>query len=133
MRPVVVGIKGIFSAVVRPEHLANRFKDPILPPVLATPVMLLFMENAALEALRTYLEPGESVVGIGANIRHLAATGVGQRVVAEATLVELEGRRFKFDVLAHDESELIGSGTHERMLVDLERFQLRLAAKTRPN
>ena len=127
MLPVAIGTRGIFTAVVQPEHLANRFKDPILPPVLATPVMLLFMENAALDALRAHLEPGESVVGIGANIRHLAATGVGERVVAEATVIGQEDRRIAFEVIARDSSALIGSGTHERMVVNLERFQLRLA------
>ena len=62
MRAFPIGTKATYSAIVQPEHLANRFKDAILPPVLATPVMLLFMENAALNALRPYLEAGDSVV-----------------------------------------------------------------------
>ena len=129
MRAFPIGTKATYSAIVQPEHLANRFKDAILPPVLATPVMLLFMENAALNALRPYLEPGESVVGTGANIRHLAATPAGQRVIAEATVTRVEGRRIHFDIRARDESEEIGSGTHERMLVELDRFEQRLATK----
>ena len=129
MRAFPIGTKATYSAIVQPEHLANRFKDAILPPVLATPVMLLFMENAALNALRPYLEPGESVVGTGANIRHLAATPAGQRVIAEATVTRVEGRRIHFDIRARDESEEIGSGTHERMVVELDRFEQRLATK----
>src|SRR5438105_10430066 len=98
MRAVPIGTKGTYSAIVQPEHLASRFKDAILPPVLATPVMLLFMENAALNALRPFLERGESVVGSGADIRHLAATPAGRRVIAEATLTKVDGRRFEFEI-----------------------------------
>jgi fluoroacetyl-CoA thioesterase len=129
MRAIPIGTKGTFSAVVRPEHLANQFKDAILPPVLATPVMLLFMENAALNALRPYLEPGESVVGTGVNLRHLAATPVSHRVIAEAKVTKIDGRRIEFEVSARDENEEIGTGTHQRMVVDLERFGRRLAEK----
>ena len=63
MRHIPVGAKGSFDLLVQPEHLANRFKDAALPPVLATPVMIMVMENAALNAVRAYLDPGESAVG----------------------------------------------------------------------
>ena len=63
MKDIPVGAKGQFVLVVRPEHLANQFKDSALPPVLATPVMIMVMENAALNAIKAYLEPGESAVG----------------------------------------------------------------------
>jgi fluoroacetyl-CoA thioesterase len=116
--------------VVRPEHLANQFKDAILPPVLATPVMLLFMENAALNALKPYIEKGESVVGTGVDLKHLAATPAGARVTAEAEVTKVDGRHIEFRVIARDESETIGEGTHDRMVVDLERLAKRLAAKS---
>ena len=74
MNAIPLGAKGIFSMVVTPEHLASRFKDPALPPVLATPIMILFMENAALSAIREYFAPGESAPGTVVNIRHLPAT-----------------------------------------------------------
>jgi fluoroacetyl-CoA thioesterase len=115
--------------VVAPEHLANRFKDVMLPPVLATPIMLLVMENAALDAVRAYLEPGESALGTVVDIRHLAATPVGQHVTAEAVVTEVSGRRIVFAVTARDEIEEIGSGTHERMVVDVRRLMQRLDAK----
>ena len=114
---------------VRHEHLASQFKDPLLPPVLATPVMIMMMENAALNAIRAFLEPGESAVGTVVNVRHLAATPIGQTVRAEAEVTELDGRRISFSVSAHDEREAIGSGTHERMVVNLDRLGAKLAAK----
>jgi len=60
MRQIPVGARGSFNLLVQPEHLANRFKDATLPPVFATPVMIMAMENAALNAIKAYLEPGES-------------------------------------------------------------------------
>jgi len=124
--------KGVFTLLVTPEHLANRFKDSILPPVLATPLMILAMENAALNAIRGYLESGESAVGTVVDVRHLAATPAGQHVTAEAEVTLVEDRRIVFAVTARDEIEEIGSGTHERMVVDLQRIAKRLEAKRRP-
>ena len=129
MAVIPVGAKGESALKVRPEHLANQFKDSILPEVLATPVMILVMENAALNAVRPYLEPGESVVGTSVNIRHLAATPVGHLVQAEAEVTKVDGRRLEFKVTARDELEEIGCGIHERMVVNLKRINERLAAK----
>ena len=130
MHGIPVGAKGSFTLVVAPEHLANRFKDAMLPPVLATPIMVLVMENAALNAMRAYLEPGESALGTVVDIRHLAATPVGQHVTAEAEVTEVDGRRIVFAVTARDEIEEIGKGIHERMVVDLRRLTQRLDAKS---
>ncbi|MBV9892004.1 MAG: thioesterase family protein, partial [Rhizobacter sp.] len=123
MSAIPVGAAGSFSTTVAPEHLASRFKDSALPPVLATPLMILFMENAALDAVRKYLSPRESALGTVVNIRHLAATPVGQRITAEAVVTHVEGRRIVFSVTARDETQAIGSGIHERALVDLERLK----------
>jgi fluoroacetyl-CoA thioesterase len=132
MNAIPVGAKGSFSINVATEHLASRFKDPTLPPVLATPLMLLFMENAALNAIRGYLAPGETALGTVVNIRHLAATPAGQQVTAEAIVTAVEGRRIVFAVTARDETQEIGSGVHERALVDLERLAERLDSKRNP-
>jgi fluoroacetyl-CoA thioesterase len=129
MSEIPVGAKGSFNLVVAPEHLANRFKDALLPPVLATPIMILAMENAALNAIRGYFGPGESAVGTAIDIRHIAATPVGQRMSAEAEVTEVDGRRIVFAVIARDEVEEIGRGTHERMVVSLARLKQRLDAK----
>jgi len=89
------------------------------------------MENAALNAVRAYLDPGESAVGTAVNIKHLAATPAGHQVTAEAVVTKVDGRRIEFDVTARDETEEIGKGTHERMVVDMARLDKRLAAKAR--
>jgi fluoroacetyl-CoA thioesterase len=132
MRPIPVGAKGTDTLRVTPTHLANQFKDATLPPVFATPMMVRAMENAALNAIREYLEPGESAVGTVVNVRHLAATPVGHQVTAEAEVTKVDGRRIEFKVSARDESEEIGTGTHERMVVDLARLGKKLAEKKRP-
>src|SRR6195256_1603392 len=131
MRPVPIGTKGTFTLRVLPEHLANQFKDAMLPQVLATPVMILMMENAALNAIRPYLEPGESAVGTAIDVRHLAATPVGHNVRAEAEVIKVDGKRIEFKVSASDELEEIGSGTHRRMVIDLRSFNERLARKSK--
>jgi fluoroacetyl-CoA thioesterase len=87
------------------------------------------MENAALNAVRNYLDAGESAVGTAVNIRHLAATPAGHRVTAEAEVTKVDGRRIEFKVSARDEIEEIGNGTHERMVVDMARIDQRLQAK----
>lgn len=129
MKPIPLGAKGSFTLLIKPEHLADSFKDAILPPVLATPVMIMVMENAALNALKAYLEPGESAVGTRVDVRHLAPTPAGKRVTGEAEVVRIKGRHVEFKVRAVDEREEIGIGTHERAVVDLARLGERLKAK----
>ena len=87
MKQIPLGAKGSFNLLVQPEHLANRFKDAILPPVFATLVMV--MENTALNAIRAYLDPGESAVGTAVNVRHLAAPPVGCLVSGEAEVTKV--------------------------------------------
>jgi fluoroacetyl-CoA thioesterase len=132
MRQIPVGAKGTYSLTVTPAHLANQFKDAALPRVFATPMMVAAMENAALNAVRDYLDPGESAVGTLVNIQHIAATPAGHRITAEAEVTKVDGRRIEFKVSARDEIELIGDGTHERMVVDMNRLDQRLKAKARP-
>ena len=131
MRPIPLGAKGSFTLRVLPEHLANQFKDAMLPQVFATPFMILMMENAALNAIRPFLDPGESAVGTAIDVRHLAATPVGHDVRAEAEVVKVDGKRIEFKVSASDEIEEIGSGTHQRTVIDLRSFNERLAGKSR--
>ena len=102
----------------------------MLPQVLATPVMILVMENAALNAIRRFLDPGESAVGTAVDVRHFAATPVGHQVSASAEVVEVEGKRVHFKVSAKDGNEEIGNGTHQRIVIDLRSFNERLAKKS---
>ncbi|HEY7944632.1 MAG TPA: thioesterase family protein [Casimicrobiaceae bacterium] len=129
MRSIPVGAKGTFSLVVTADHLANRFKDATLPPVLATPVMIMMMENAALNAIKPYLGAGESAVGTRVDVRHLAATPAGRTVTADAEVTRVAGRQIAFRIEAADGIERIGIGTHERMVIELARFIARLNAK----
>ena len=129
MLTIPTGTQGSFAIVVAPEHLANRFKDATLPGVLATPVMIMAMENAALNAMKPYFEAGESAVGTRVDVSHLEATPVGRRVVAFAEVTGVNGRHITFHVHAKDGAEEIGRGTHERAVIDLAKFSERLAAK----
>jgi fluoroacetyl-CoA thioesterase len=131
MRPIPLGTRGSFFLTVTSAHLANQFKDPILPEVFATPMLVLALENAALNAIREFLDVGESAVGSAINIRHLAATPVGHRVTAEAEVAGIDSRRIVFNVRAFDEHEEIGNGTHERIVVDRARFDAKLALKSK--
>jgi len=131
MRQIPLGTKATFTLRVKPEHLANRFKDAMLPQVLATPMMILIMENAALAAIRPYLDEGESAVGTAIDVRHLAATPVGHEIRAEAEVVKVDGKKIEFKVSARDGTEVIGSGTHARMVIDLASFNARLAKKSK--
>ena len=132
MRPIPPGVQGSFTLIVAPEHLANRFKDAMLPPVLATPVMIMVMENAALNAMKSYLDVGESAVGTRVDVTHLAASPVGRLIVGHAEVTRVEGRRIEFRIRATDGSEEIGLGTHERLVIDLARFSDHLKAKFGP-
>ena len=132
MRQIPLGAKGTAALRVQPEHLANRFKDATLPPVFATPMMILVMENAALNAIKPFLDAGESAVGTAVDVRHFAATPVGYDVRATAEVVGVEGKRVDFKVSASDGKEEIGSGTHQRIVIDLRSFNERLARKSGP-
>jgi fluoroacetyl-CoA thioesterase len=129
MKSIPFGATGSFSLVVQPEHLASRFKDGTLPPVLATPIMIMMMENAALNAIKPYLDAGESALGTRVDVRHLAATPVGRHVTADARVTHVEGRRIEFAVQATDGREEIGVGTHERVVIQLARLAERMKTK----
>jgi fluoroacetyl-CoA thioesterase len=129
MQSVPVGATGSFSLVVTPAHLASRFKDATLPPVLATPVMIMVMENAALNAIKPYLDTGESALGTRVDVRHLAATPAGRLITGEATVTNVDGRRIEFTIRAADGSEEIGVGTHERVVIQLSRLSERMKVK----
>ena len=129
MRQIPLGAGGTSTLRVQPEHLADRFKDAILPQVLATPVMILIMENAALNAIKPFLDVGESAVGTAVDVQHFAATPAGHEVCATAEVINVEGKRVDFKVSASDGIEEIGSGTHQRIVIDLRSFNERFAKK----
>lgn len=114
-----IGLKGRAEAVVHEKNTAKSMGSGSLE-VFATPALVALMEAAAVNALK--LDEGESSVGTALEIKHLAATPIGLRVWAEAELVEVDRRRLVFKVMAYDEVEEIGSGRHERVIIQEERF-----------
>ncbi|GER81899.1 MAG: thioesterase family protein [Thermogemmatispora sp.] len=119
------GLKGEASTTVVHENTAAAVGAGGVE-VFATPMMIALMENAAWQAVADFLEEGYVSVGTRVDVRHLAATPIGQRVHATAELVEVDGRRLVFRVEAYDEEKKIGEGIHERFIVHLQRFLERL-------
>lgn len=98
--------------------------------VLATPVMVMLLEEAALKAVEGMLPDGLQSVGTGLDINHVAATPVGMRISAHAEVSSVVGRKIVFKVWADDESERIGEGEHERVVVELAKFDERVKLKS---
>jgi predicted thioesterase len=124
------GLAHQLSRQVTEEMTATRLGSGGVD-VLGTPFMISMMELASWQAVQDHLEPGLTSVGTVVNIRHLAATPVGDIVTARSELVEVDGRRLVFRVEAWDTAARIGEGTHERYIVHLERFLERVAARRR--
>ncbi|MDZ7882754.1 MAG: hotdog domain-containing protein [Mycobacterium sp.] len=97
--------------------------------VFSTPNMILLLEEAAMEALAPYLSSTEESVGSTVAIAHVAATPIGMMVTATATVTAVDRRRVSFAVEARDDAEVIGHGTHDRFVIELEPFVTRLAKK----
>ena len=121
VKSIGVGREGSLEQVVRPEHGADRFQNAGVT-VLATPVICHWFESAAVRAIAEQLESGEASVGTRVSIEHLKATPVGMHVRVIARVVAVDGRRVDFEISAFDEVELVARGTHQRVVVDLERF-----------
>lgn len=97
--------------------------------VLATPIMVNLMEAAALQAVERYMPAGHQTVGTHLDVKHFAATPVGLKVRAQAELTRVEGRTLTFRISADDEREPIGAGIHERLIINVERFDARMQRK----
>lgn len=125
---LVPGLRGESGLLVAEEHTAPRIGSGKVH-VLATPVMINLFEAAALAAAEHLLPAGHQSLGTKLEVRHIAATPVGMRVRATAELLRIEGRLLVFHVEARDETELIGDGTHERVVVNVSRFDVRIQDK----
>jgi len=122
------GLVGRASLVVGEEHTAPRVGSGRVH-VLATPVMINLIEAAALSAIEHLLPAGHQSLGTLLNVRHIAATPVGMRVAATAEVIAVEDRLIRFRVEARDEKDLIGEGTHERVIVNVAKFDERVRRK----
>jgi len=97
--------------------------------VYATPAMIALMEGAAFSAVGSILPPGWSTVGTELNIKHIAASPLGMKVYAKAELLNIDGRALSFKVEAFDEAGKIGEGTHNRFIIEVEKFLTKIEAK----
>jgi fluoroacetyl-CoA thioesterase len=129
---IQAGIMGTASLIVSDEHTAPRIGSGRIR-VLATPVMINLFEAAALNACEHLLPDGHQSLGTRLEISHIAATPVGMRVTATAEVVKVDGRNIHFTVSARDERDLIGEGRHERVVVNVERFDKRVQEKLVPH
>jgi predicted thioesterase len=120
-----IGDKGTVTVKVTKENCASAIGSGALD-VFATPSMIALMENAACEAIKASLQPGESSVGTKVNISHLKASALEDTITATATLTEIDGRRLVFEVVANDSKGIIGEGTHERFIINVEKFLSKL-------
>lgn len=118
---ILVGLKYKEEKVVTMNDTAKVFGSGAAE-VFATPMMIGLMEAASMNAVKDYLPEGYSTVGTMVSIRHMAATKVGKKVWAEAELVEIDRKRLTFKVEAYDEDKKIGEGSHERFIIDEEKF-----------
>jgi fluoroacetyl-CoA thioesterase len=126
--PIEVGASARWQRRVDADMTADRWGNPGVL-VLATPHLVGLFEATAVRAIKDHLEPGQSSVGTHVDIRHLKATPVGDTVTLTAEVTAVDGRRLTFNVRAEDSEGLAGEGTHERVLVDLERFMRRVASR----
>jgi fluoroacetyl-CoA thioesterase len=124
------GLTGVAELIVGEQHTAPRIGSGRIH-VLATPVMINLMESAALAAVESSLPEEHQSLGTHLDVTHIAATPVGMKVRATAEVLRVEGRTIYFKVRAEDERELIGEGTHERVVVNLARFDKRVQDKVR--
>jgi fluoroacetyl-CoA thioesterase len=124
------GLQGSTEIVVGEEHTAPRVGSGRVH-VLATPVMINLFEAAALAAIEHLLPEGCQSLGTHLDVRHIAATPVGMKVFASATVTRVDGRTVHFRVEARDEKDLIGDGIHERVVVNVAKFDQRVQRKLR--
>jgi fluoroacetyl-CoA thioesterase len=125
---IIPGLTGTAEIVVAAQHTAP-FVGSGRIAVLATPVMINLIEAAALAAVEHLLPEGYQSLGTHLDVHHVAATPVGMRVRATAEVVKTENRTVYFRVEARDEKDLIGDGTHERVVVNVAKFDERVQRK----
>lgn len=125
---ITPGAEGKAKLRVAEEHTAPRVGSGRVH-VLATPVMINLIEAAALDALDKHLPPGYQSLGTRLDIKHIAATPVGMKVIAKVQVARVEGRTVHFTARVKDEMELVGEGTHERVVVNVQKFDERIRNK----
>ena len=126
---IEIGATNATAWTVEREHLASAFGSGLVD-ALATPVLVGFCEECARTMVDGLLPSDQKTVGTSIQLDHLAATPLGMRVTVTAELAEIDRRRLRFEIEANDELELVGRATHERFIIDADRFEARLRQKT---
>lgn len=117
----IIGSKATKSELVTNKNTAKTYGSGDID-VYATPAMVGLMEGASILLLDKALETGFSTVGTKIDVNHVAATPIGMNVTAEAELLEVTGKKLVFKISAFDERGTIGEGTHERFIIEVEKF-----------
>lgn len=129
---VSAGQTATATVIVTESNIAKTMKSGSLE-VFATPAMCALMEETAQAAVQPYLEDGEGTVGISLSITHEAPTPLGATVTAKATVSAVEGRKITFDIEASDGVGIIGRGTHERFVINNEKFMAKVHSRAKSN
>ncbi len=116
-----IGMKGEASTVVTKDNTAKAFCSGALE-VFATPAMISLMEETCWKMIQPELEDGDGSVGSKVNVSHVAPSAIGRTVTCNATLVEIDGRKLTFEVTCSDDNGVVGKGTHERFIINNEKF-----------
>lgn len=123
-----IGITGKKEIVVTPEMSAAKVGSGLLD-VFATPMMIALLEETCHTSVSSYLEEGQATVGTKIDVEHLAATPIGMKVYCQSELTAIDRRKLTFSVTIFDEKEKIGCGTHERFIVNSDKFMQKASAK----
>lgn len=121
MKDMQTGIKGLQEITVTDRDTAAVYGSGSLE-VFGTPAMIALMEKTALNSIVPYLDETEGSVGTALDVKHTAATPVGMKVTCESELIEVDRKRLVFRLSVRDEAGPIGEGTHERFVIDNEKF-----------
>ncbi len=125
---IKIGLVGTAEEIVTDKNTAESFGSGNLQ-VYATPAMVALMEKASWTAVGDFLDEGTATVGTAVNIEHLSATVKGMKVTAKSVVTAVDGRKLSFSVEAFDETGIIGRGTHERFIINCEKFMQKAMAK----
>ena len=129
---VSVGQTATSTVTVTEYNIAKTMKSGSLE-VFATPAMCALMEEAAQAAVQPHLEEGEGTVGISLSISHDAPSPMGSTITAKATVTAVEGRKITFNIEASDGVGIIGKGTHERFVINNEKFMAKVGTRKASN
>ncbi len=128
MKELETGIKNSGELTVTEEMTADAWGSGG-QPVFATPAMIALMENTAWKSVEPFMKEGQTTVGTHIDVKHLSASPLGAHITCESELVEIDRRRLVFKVSASDDAGPIGGGTHERFIIDAEKFMAATEAK----